>query len=146
VVAASEYRALQQQVRELQRLLGKKTVENEILREALDLAQPKKGCRAHPHPVGEIHHEDGRRHARGGALQPGRGGGGGIVLASRPAAAAGNGLAGRDAGTPTYGYRRVHVMVLTKASAMRFDCGLSSGVVQGRKPMLWASLQVSAAR
>jgi transposase len=42
VVAASEYRALQQQVRELQRLLGKKTLENEILREALDLAQPKK--------------------------------------------------------------------------------------------------------
>jgi hypothetical protein len=64
VVAASEYRALQQQVRELQRLLGEKTVENEILREALDLAQPKKGCRAHPHPVAEIHHEDGRRHAR----------------------------------------------------------------------------------
>ena len=42
VVAASEYRAVQQQVRELQRLLGKKTLENEILREALDLAQPKK--------------------------------------------------------------------------------------------------------
>ena len=42
VVAASEYRALQHQVRELQRLLGKKTLENEILREALDLAQPKK--------------------------------------------------------------------------------------------------------
>jgi transposase len=42
VVPASEYRSLQQQVRELQRLLGKKTLENEILREALDLAQPKK--------------------------------------------------------------------------------------------------------
>ena len=42
VVAASEYRALQHQVRELQRLLGKKTLENEILREALDLVQPKK--------------------------------------------------------------------------------------------------------
>lgn len=42
VVAASEYRALQHQVRELQRLLGKKTLENEILRDALDLAQPKK--------------------------------------------------------------------------------------------------------
>ena len=42
VVPASEYRALHGQVRELQRLLGKKTLENEILREALDLAQPKK--------------------------------------------------------------------------------------------------------
>ena len=42
VVPASDYRALQSQVRELQRLLGKKTLENEVLREALDLAQPKK--------------------------------------------------------------------------------------------------------
>lgn len=42
VVPASEYRGLQSQVRELLRLLGKKTLENEILREALDLAQPKK--------------------------------------------------------------------------------------------------------
>jgi transposase len=42
VVPASDFRALQHQVRELQRLLGKKTLENEILREALDLAQPKK--------------------------------------------------------------------------------------------------------
>jgi len=51
VVAASEYRALQHQVRELQRLLGKKTLENEILREALDLAQPKKRLLRAPSPV-----------------------------------------------------------------------------------------------
>ena len=42
VVAASAYRALQDQVRELQRLLGKKTMEAEILKEALDVAAPKK--------------------------------------------------------------------------------------------------------
>jgi transposase len=42
VVPVSEYRGLQSQVRELQRLLGKKTLEDEILREALDLVQPKK--------------------------------------------------------------------------------------------------------
>ena len=42
VVPASEYRALQHQVRELQRLLGKKTLENEVLRDALELVQPKK--------------------------------------------------------------------------------------------------------
>jgi transposase len=42
VVPASEYRALQHQVRELQRLLGKKTLKNEILHDALDLVQPKK--------------------------------------------------------------------------------------------------------
>ena len=38
VVAASEYRALEAQVRELQRLLGKKTMENEILKEAVSRA------------------------------------------------------------------------------------------------------------
>jgi transposase len=43
VVAASEYRALQNQVWELQRLLGKKTLEAEILKEALEVATgPKK--------------------------------------------------------------------------------------------------------
>jgi transposase len=43
VVAASEYRALQNQVRELQRLLGKKALEAEILKEALEVATgPKK--------------------------------------------------------------------------------------------------------
>jgi transposase len=30
------------QVRELQRLLGKKTMENEVLRDALELVQPQK--------------------------------------------------------------------------------------------------------
>ena len=48
---ASDYRALQHQVRELQRLLGKKTLQTEILREALDLAQPKNGCCGLPRPV-----------------------------------------------------------------------------------------------
>ena len=38
VVPASDYRALQSQVRELQRLLGKKTLEAEILKEALEHA------------------------------------------------------------------------------------------------------------
>lgn len=38
IVPASEYRALQNQVKELQRLLGKKTMEGEILKEALEIA------------------------------------------------------------------------------------------------------------
>ena len=42
VVPASEYKALQPQNRELQRLLGKKTMENENLHEALEVAQQKK--------------------------------------------------------------------------------------------------------
>src|SRR5499427_4720797 len=48
VVPASEYRALQNQVRELHRLLGKKTLEAEILKEALEHATGSKnncGCR-----------------------------------------------------------------------------------------------------
>ena len=51
VVPASEYRALQQQVRELQRLLGKKTLETEILRDALELAHPKKRLLRSPLPT-----------------------------------------------------------------------------------------------
>jgi transposase len=39
VVPASEYKVLQHQVRELQRLLGKKTLETEILKEALEVAE-----------------------------------------------------------------------------------------------------------
>ena len=42
VAPASAYRALQAQLREMQRLLGKKTMEAEILKEALDLAAQKK--------------------------------------------------------------------------------------------------------
>jgi transposase len=42
VVAASEVRRLQERVRELERLLGRKTMEVEILKEALELAQAKK--------------------------------------------------------------------------------------------------------
>jgi transposase len=51
VVPASEYRALQHQARELRRLLGKKTLENEILRDALDLVQPKKRLLRSPSPA-----------------------------------------------------------------------------------------------
>ena len=42
VVAASELRRLEERVRELERLLGRKTMEVEILKEALDLARTKK--------------------------------------------------------------------------------------------------------
>ena len=42
VVAASEVRRLEERVRELERLLGRKTIEVELLKEALDLARAKK--------------------------------------------------------------------------------------------------------
>jgi len=42
VVASAEVRALQKRIRELERVLGKKTMENEILREAVKIAHEKK--------------------------------------------------------------------------------------------------------
>ena len=42
VVGSSEVRRLEERVRELERLLGRKTLENEILKEALAKAQTKK--------------------------------------------------------------------------------------------------------
>jgi transposase len=42
VVASSEVRRLEERVRELERLLGRKTMEAEILREALGKAEAKK--------------------------------------------------------------------------------------------------------
>jgi transposase len=42
VVAREQVRALEKRIRELERVLGKKTLENEILREALKVAHEKK--------------------------------------------------------------------------------------------------------
>ena len=42
VVPAAELRRLEERVRDLERLLGRKTMENEILKEALELARAKK--------------------------------------------------------------------------------------------------------
>jgi transposase len=42
VVGASQVRRLEERIRELERLLGRKTMEVEILREALDAARAKK--------------------------------------------------------------------------------------------------------
>ncbi|WP_439370896.1 transposase [Bradyrhizobium sp. DASA03120] len=42
VVAGSEVRRLEERVRDLERMLGRKTLEVEILKEALDLARVKK--------------------------------------------------------------------------------------------------------
>lgn len=42
VVAASEVRHLKARIRELERVLGKKTLENEILKDAVEIAREKK--------------------------------------------------------------------------------------------------------
>lgn len=42
VVGSSEVRALEKRIRELERVLGRKTLENEILREAVKFAHERK--------------------------------------------------------------------------------------------------------
>jgi transposase len=96
VVPASDYRALQNQVRELHRLLGKKTVEAEILKEALEHATgSKKQLRLPPSPP-----KGGYRGGsdRGLALEPGGAPAGTSAEADRSAAIAGRGACGADQG------------------------------------------------
>jgi transposase len=50
VVPLSRVRELENRVRELERLLGRKTMETEILREALEVARPKKQAWRLPSP------------------------------------------------------------------------------------------------
>jgi transposase len=50
VVPISRVRELESKVRELERLLGRKTMETEILREALEQARPKKPALRLPSP------------------------------------------------------------------------------------------------
>jgi transposase len=53
VVPSSRVRELEAKVRELERLLGRKTMEAEVLREALEQARPKKvGLRLPSPPLG----------------------------------------------------------------------------------------------
>ncbi len=53
VVSVSENRALKKRVRELERLLGKKTMEVEILKEAIEIAREKKLISRTPLPFEE---------------------------------------------------------------------------------------------
>jgi transposase len=63
VVPASEAKQLRARVCELERLLGRKTLEVEILREALELARPKNCCCVPTGPDREIPSEAaGRDH------------------------------------------------------------------------------------
>ena len=105
VVSASEYRALQHQVRELQRLLGKKTLENEIpglRRGRLCVTRSiwhsqKNGCCGRPCPLARTSREASCRDAWGGALEPRRAGRSEHnAAAPGPAPPAGNRTAGRN--------------------------------------------------
>jgi len=50
VVSKSEFKELEKRLRETERVLGRKTLENEILREAVKLAQEKKLISRQPLP------------------------------------------------------------------------------------------------
>ena len=68
VVPASELAAARSEIAKLQRVLGKKTLENEILKEAVEYAAEKSGLRARPCCQGTVN--DGRLpSARAGALE-----------------------------------------------------------------------------
>jgi transposase len=63
VVPAAELRRLEERVRDLERLLGRKTMENEILKEALDLARAKKRSCCRTLCRRTVPDEDDHRHA-----------------------------------------------------------------------------------
>ena len=72
VVAASEVRRLEERVRDLERLLGRKTMEVAILKEAIDLAQFKKPILlSRSQGAEDTPRETDRRDPRGGPFQPG---------------------------------------------------------------------------
>ena len=115
VVAASEVRKLEDKVRALERMLGRKTMENEILREALDQARAKNRrgiCRRRPgavpdEPLGRV------PEVRRSRLQ---------ARASGAARARGVYIKAEDAALlpairrlvdqrPTYGYRRLTALL-----------------------------------
>ena len=69
VVAASEVRRLEQRVRELERLLGRKTMEVEILKEALDLARAKNRPCCRTRRFRKVLGEDGQQDPGRGAFE-----------------------------------------------------------------------------
>jgi transposase len=69
VVAASKARELEQRVRELERLLGRKTMEVEVLKEALAIAREKSPSGSCRRRHGTLPGEGRRRHARRRQIQ-----------------------------------------------------------------------------
>ena len=63
VVGNSEVKKLEDRVRELERMLGRKTMEAEILREALSKAESKNGYRVRSCGRRTVPDEGRRRHA-----------------------------------------------------------------------------------
>ncbi|WP_419539371.1 IS3 family transposase [Methylobacterium mesophilicum] len=123
VVPASELRVAQQQIRELQRLLGKKTLETEILREAMERVRPQKVALARDlvaggRPVSAVAaalsvsrpHLASSRQASPAWKPRGRRG-----RPPAPDAALLGAIQALIADLPTYGYRRVHALLRRQA-------------------------------
>ena len=70
VVPASEVKQLKAQIRELERMLGRKTQENEILKEAVEIIREKNWSRPNSCRRKEVSGEGDRAGARGSALEP----------------------------------------------------------------------------
>ena len=69
VVAASQVRRLEERVRDLERLLGRKTMEIEIIKEALDLARAKNRPCCRTRRFREVPGENGQHDPGRGALE-----------------------------------------------------------------------------
>ena len=72
VVPASEVKQLKAQIRELERMLGRKTQENEILKEAVEIIREKNWSRPNSCRRKEVSGEGDRAGARGSAIEPAR--------------------------------------------------------------------------
>jgi hypothetical protein len=62
VVGSSEFKTLEKRVRELERVLGNETLENETLKAAVKVAHEKDGSRACRHCPTRVRCEDRSRH------------------------------------------------------------------------------------
>ena len=109
VVPASDYRALQNQVRELHRLLGKKTLEAEILKEALEHAKGRYAMKTVAEVIGVSRSNLVERLQQRPPRRIGR-----PPLPDEELVAQ---IKAAIAELPTYGYRRVHAILKRQALA-----------------------------
>jgi hypothetical protein len=139
VVGTSRVRELERRVRELERLLGRKTMEVEILKEALDVARVKKPSLQLPSWNGRKDgYQGSSRHTRGRPLKPDRAGERGRQAA--PALSQGRGRAPIGADPPAGG----------RASDLRVPAHYATGepAAKGRKgsPISMASGRCGSCR
>ncbi len=72
LVPLSEHKALKAQLNKLERMLGRKTIEVEILKEAVELGREKNSSRAHPCRAWRVSGENYCFKLRGGSFSSGQ--------------------------------------------------------------------------